>query len=210
MRIVTIIFFLLVLVLAIFLYSTRKAASPARNPPSVRVVSSHLSLDASNGFYVGKGDQRVYVNYATPDPLLRSFLQSVMNASADPSAQGKEIFLRICAVCHQRDGEGKDGVAPPLIGSEWALTPSGNRLLRIVLNGLNGPIRVRGRDWNLSMPPWRENLSDDQLSVVLTYIRTQLGDNHAGPITPETVAAARKSARSTPETADELLRISAP
>ena len=160
------------------------------------------------GFYTGKGDERAYVNYATPDPVLRSFLQSVMDGSSDPNAKGKEIFLKICAACHQRDGEGKEGVAPPLVGSEWVLSPGGGRLVRIVLNGLTGPVRVRGKEWNLPMLPWRENLDDDQVAVVLTYIRTQLGSQHAGPITPELVAAARKEARATPETVDDLLRIS--
>jgi mono/diheme cytochrome c family protein len=105
------------------------------------------------GFYVGKGDQRVYVNYATPDPVLRSFLQGVMDGSADPNVKGRELFMTICAACHQRDGEGKNGVAPPLVGSEWALAPGGGRLVRIVLNGMTGPVRVHGKDWNLPMPP---------------------------------------------------------
>jgi mono/diheme cytochrome c family protein len=160
------------------------------------------------GFYLGKGDKQVYVNYATPDPVLRSFMQSVMESSSDPNAKGKEIFLKICAACHQRDGEGKDGLAPPLIGSEWVLAPGGGRLVRIVLNGLKGPVQVRGRAWNLVMPPWKENLDDDQVAVVLTYVRAQLGSNHAGAITPEFVAAARQNPRAAPETADELLRVS--
>jgi mono/diheme cytochrome c family protein len=160
------------------------------------------------GFYVGKGDQRVYVNYATPDPVLRSFLQGVMDGSADPNVKGRELFMTICAACHQRDGEGKNGVAPPLVGSEWALAPGGGRLVRIVLNGMTGPVRVHGKDWNLPMPPWRANLNDDQAAVVLTFVRSQLGSNHAGLITPEFVAAARREAHEAPETADTLLRIS--
>jgi mono/diheme cytochrome c family protein len=115
--------------------------------------------------------------------------------------------MKICAACHQREGEGKDGVAPPLAGSEWVLAPSGDRLARIVLNGLSGAVRVRGREWNLPMPRWREILNDDQVAVVLTYVRSELGDQRAAPIAPELVATARQEARATPETADELLRI---
>ena len=116
--------------------------------------------------------------------------------------------MTICAACHQRDGEGKEGVGPPLVGSEWALAPGGGRLVRIVLNGMTGPVRVRGRDWNLPMPPWRANLDDNQAAVVLTFVRSQLGTNHAGRITPEFVAAARKEPQAAPETSDTLLRIS--
>jgi mono/diheme cytochrome c family protein len=171
-------------------------------------AKSNPPAGVAEGFYVGTGKQRVYVNYATTDPVLRSLIQSAMDSSSDPTAKGKEIFLRICAACHQRDGEGKDGVAPPLVGAEWVLAPGGDGLVRIVLNGLKGPVRVRGRDWDLSMPPWRANLDDDQLAVVLTYVRSHLGSNHAEAISPELVAAARQNARETPETSDELLRVS--
>jgi mono/diheme cytochrome c family protein len=57
------------------------------------------------------------------------------------------------------------------------------------------------------MPPWRENLNNEQLAVVLTYIRTQLGGNHATPLTPEFIAALRKEPPSAPENAEQLLRI---
>lgn len=192
----------------------RKAAGrEQRNAAGAPEVQLHLRktnppAKPPEGFYVGKGDERVYIDYATSDPVLRSVLQSVMDGSSDPNVKGKEIFLKICAACHQRDGDGKDGVAPPLLGSEWVLAPGGGRLVRIVLNGLTGPIHVRGQDWNLPMVPWRANLDDDQVAVVLTYIRSQLGSNHADPIQPELVAEARKEARATPETAEELLRIS--
>jgi mono/diheme cytochrome c family protein len=186
----------------------RHKRTPGRAPQGPpKQAATNAPATAPEGFYLGKGDQRVFIPYGTRDPILRSVLQSVMNGSSDPNATGREIFLKICAACHQPDGEGKDGVAPPLVGSEWILAPSGDRLVRIVLNGLSGPLRVRGKDWNLPMPPWRENLDDDQVAVVLTYVRSQLGTQHAGPITPESVAAARKEARATPETADDLLRI---
>lgn len=148
------------------------------------------------------------MNYATHDPVLQSFMQSVMESGSDPNAKGREIFMKICVICHQRDGEGKDGVAPPLVGSEWVLAPGGGRLARIVLNGLKGPIRVRGRTWNLVMPPWRENLNDDQVAVVLSYVRSALGNNHAPPVTPELVAAARQNTRAMPETSEALSRVS--
>lgn len=178
---------------------------PATHPRTQ--VDSNAASEA--GFYIGKGEQRVYINYNTPDPVLRSFMQSVMDGSSDPNAQGREIFSRICAACHQKDGEGKDGVAPPLAGSEWVTNTSGKRMVKIVLNGLAGPIHVRGKEWNMAMPPWRENLDDEQVAVVLTYIRTQLG-NRGNAIAPEMVGDARKEQRGKPETADELLRVADP
>lgn len=160
-----------------------------------------------DGFFLGKGDARVFVKYGTADPVLQSFIQSVMQDNSDPKSRGREVYLKLCGICHQPDGEGKDGLAPPLDGSEWALTSDGERAVRIVLNGLMGPVRVRDKSWNLAMPPWRDTLNDDQIALVLTYVRTQLGGNHATPITPEFVAAARKDAHPSPQNAEQLLRM---
>src|SRR5579859_6334475 len=169
MRVTLILLVLFVPALAIYL-AVRSGAfdrSPDSHQPIQQTNSvprkSRAQTEAesdTNAFYIGKGDQRVRVDYATPDPMLRSLLQSVMEGSSDPAAKGKEIYLRLCAACHQPDGEGKENVGPPLVGSEWVLTPRGDRMMRIVLNGLSGTVRVRDKDWNLAMPPLRENLND--------------------------------------------------
>jgi len=217
MRVVATFLLLFTLALAVFLYLRPRAASvkpsrvhheeKAQAPEPPAAPKTNLATEPQDGFYIGKGDQRVFVRYGASDPLLQSFIQSVMDDSSDPKAQGRQIYLKLCGICHQPDGEGKDGLAPPLVGSEWALTPDGGRAARIVLNGLMGPIQVRGKLWNLAMPPWRDNLNDDQVALVLTYVRSQLGSNHAGAVAPEFVATARKEAHASPLTADELLRI---
>lgn len=178
------------------------------SPKSVaHVGDSARSNSPPVGTYVGN-DKLLFVNYGTPDPALQSYIRALMDGSFDTTAKGRAIFLKVCASCHQLDGMGKDNVAPPLVGSEWVLADKGDRLVRIVLNGLSGPIRVKGREWNLAMPPWRENLKDDEIAVVLTYVRSKVGDNKAGPIKPEMVSAARSEPHPGPETAAELLKAS--
>lgn len=164
------------------------------------------SPELPTGFYVGT-DQPIYVTYGTADPVFRSLIRALMNDSTDPMAKGQAIFEKTCTACHQRDGLGKEGVAPPLVGSEWVLAPGGERLVRIVLNGLSGPVSVRGRVWNLAMPPWRANLDDDAIAVVLNYIRTGLGTNKAMAIKPELIGAARQEPHPGPETSAELLQL---
>ena len=159
------------------------------------------------GFYVGT-DRPIYVTYGTADPMLRSLIRALMNDSTNAMAKGQAIFEKTCAACHQRDGLGKEGVAPPLVGSEWVLEPGGQRLARIVLNGLNGPVSVQGRVWNLAMPPWRENLDDDAIAVTLNYVRSGLGTNKAVGIRSDLVNAARQELHPGPETAAELLQLS--
>jgi mono/diheme cytochrome c family protein len=165
------------------------------------------SLDSPGGFFTGP-DNSVYIQYGANDPVLQSFLRWVMNGGGDAASKGRAIFLKICAACHQRDGAGKDGVAPPLAGSEWVRASGGQRLVRIVLNGLNGPIEVQGRTWNLVMPPWRDNLDDEQIAVVLNFIRSQWGGPSPAAIRPELAAAARQPSHPGPETSAELLKVS--
>ncbi len=121
--------------------------------------------------------------------------------------KGKKVYEMVCGLCHNPDGMGKPNQAPPLAGSEWAL---GNpaRLIRIPLLGLNGPIEVKGQQWNLSMTAMGAALSDDDLAAVLTYIRKSWGNN-ASEITPEQVKAVRKElgANNQPTTADELKKL---
>jgi mono/diheme cytochrome c family protein len=179
---------------------------PASPTPAIHVSHSTASNPPA-GTYVGK-DNLLFVNYGTPDPALQSYIRALMDGSFDTTAKGRAIFLKVCAACHQIDGLGKENLAPPLVGSEWVLDEKGDRLVRIVLNGLSGPIRVKDREWNLAMPPWRENLKDDEIAVVLTYVRSKVGDNKAGPIKPEMVSAARSEAHPGPETAAELLKVS--
>jgi len=99
---------------------------------------------------------------------------------------------------------------PPLVGSEWVLGGDwngDNHLVKIMLQGLQGPIQVMGEPYNNAMPQWQQ-LKDDQIALILTYIRTEWG-NAAPPITPEFVAAVRESTgvRTEPWTQTELQAI---
>jgi cytochrome c553 len=173
-----------------------------------RLKTNAPSLDSPPGFFAGTNNS-LYLTYSTPDPVTRSFLRWVMGGKGDSKSKGLAIFQKLCAACHQQDGGGKEGVAPPLATSEWVKAASGERLVRIVLNGLEGPVQVQGKTWALAMPPLRENLDDEQIAMVLNYIRSQWGGEGAEVIKPELATAARTEAHPKLETAEELLRISA-
>ncbi len=132
---------------------------------------------------------------------------AVAVATVTPAMLGKKVYLN-CAPCHQANGQGLLASGyPPLAGSEWV---NGNeeRLVRIVLHGLNGPINVAGKDYNNVMPPLGTALKDDQIANVLSYIRQEWG-NGAPEVKTETVARIRAetTARSQMWTAAELLKI---
>jgi quinoprotein glucose dehydrogenase len=107
--------------------------------------------------------------------------------SPETMALGKTQFAG-CMACHGADGGGAPGVGPPLAGSEWVTGPVEN-LIRIQLRGLMGPIKVKGTEYNLVMPP-QAHQNDDQIAAVLTYIRNNFG-NQASPVTAAQVAALR-------------------
>jgi mono/diheme cytochrome c family protein len=140
----------------------------------------------------------------------RSYDAVNMANPQDPGARqralGRQVFDMSCTVCHQPNGMGKEGTAPPLAGSDWVQAAGGDRIVRIVLNGLTGPISVKGQEWNLTMVPWRDNFSDDQIAAVLSYVRSQWG-NKGGPISPDLVKTARAEKHPGPESVDELQKI---
>jgi mono/diheme cytochrome c family protein len=97
-----------------------------------------------------------------------------------------------CAACHGQQGEGT-GAGPPIAGSEWVTGPPEN-LIRIQLRGLEGPITVKGREYNIQggMAPLAYQ-TDAQIAAVLTYVRNSFG-NTAAAVTPDQVAALRSEA----------------
>lgn len=106
---------------------------------------------------------------------------------------GRAVFNRTCATCHQQNGQGIRGAFPPLVGSPF-VTGDKARLVRLVLHGLTGQLVVGGARYNNVMPPWK-TLSDAELAAVLTYVRSSFG-NTAGPVTPQDVAQQRAATAS--------------
>src|SRR5699024_1873457 len=114
-----------------------------------------------------------------------------------------------CSTCHQPDGEGLLASGfPPLAGTDWVL---GNeeRLIKLVLKGMQGPIEVLGEQYpgQVPMTPFGGMLSDEEVAAVLTYVRNAFG-NEASAVYPKKVKEVRanikdKSGFYTPE---ELLK----
>ena len=88
--------------------------------------------------------------------------------------RGTEVYARSCGTCHQPDGKGMAGLAPPFVNSEY-LALSDRRLADIALNGMDGPIEVDGVEWNMSMPGW-PTLNNEEIADVLSYILQQWAD----------------------------------
>ncbi|GAA4431842.1 GDSL-type esterase/lipase family protein [Ravibacter arvi] len=108
--------------------------------------------------------------------------------------EGKAIYARegFCTTCHQENGKGLTASGfPPLSGTSW-VTGSETRLIKLVLNGLLGPIQVSGKDYpgQVPMTPFKGMLNDREVAAVLTYVRNSF-DNVASPVKPEQVKKVR-------------------
>ncbi len=121
-------------------------------------------------------------------------------------ALGKQKFDQTCSLCHQPNGLGKEGTAPPLAGSDWVMNKGCNRIGMIVLDGLSGPVTVSGKEYNLAMVPWKATFKDEEIAAILSYIRNSWG-NKGSMIKAADIKALRaeSGAKDTPWTAPELL-----
>jgi len=110
--------------------------------------------------------------------------------AAAAGIDGKQLFGAKCAACHQASGAGVAGVFPPLVGAEWVL--GGEKvLISILLHGVQGEIEVKGNVYKGVMPAFG-TLSDDEIAAVLSYVRSDWG-NQAAAITAAAVKAQREA-----------------
>ena len=119
---------------------------------------------------------------------------------------GKGLYEQVCLACHQDHGLGQPGLAPPLAGSEW-VAGSDRRLIRILLQGMRGKIKVKGEEFELDMPALGV-LDDDQIAALLTYVRREWEHGFA-PVTPEAVRQVRQETEKREDawTVPELLKV---
>ncbi len=97
-----------------------------------------------------------------------------------------------------------------LLDSEWL--DNDDRLVRLVLYGLRGPITVGGEIFNpesvMEMPGTYKALDDQKIAGILTFIRREWREQ-AAPIEPQTVGRIRaaNATRTDQWTEKELLGV---
>ena len=175
------------------------ASSSRRKKLTTLFLASLVGLVGSGAVFIDRPVQDDLLRPATASPEKEDHVERI------PAVQdGAEIYLTRCMSCHQVNGGGVPGVFPPLTGTEW-VTGDEEVLIRIILNGLTGEMEVNGMVYSGAMPPWGAFLNDEEMAALLTYIRTEWG-NDAGEVTPETVAQVREAVtdREEPWTVAEL------
>jgi putative heme-binding domain-containing protein len=129
----------------------------------------------------------------TTDRETRPVLTKLTPEEEKRRVLGKAIYNATCYSCHNSNGRGKPDQVPPLADSDW-VNGKPDRLVRIVLQGLHGPIEVNGQKWNLTMPALGQSplLNDERLAGLLTYIR-RAWDNYGDPVATELIDSIRQA-----------------
>jgi nitrite reductase (NO-forming) len=102
--------------------------------------------------------------------------------------RGKEVYSTQCITCHMEKGEGIEGAFPPLAKSDYLMADK-NRSIKQILEGVTCEMTVNGKTYNGEMPAI--DLTDEQVSDVLNYVRNSWG-NKGAAVTPAEVKAQRK------------------
>lgn len=112
--------------------------------------------------------RKTLLHLKTPDKIKDNLSGGIADA-------GQKIYNIYCIACHQGDGKGDGSRFPSLVESDW-VSGDVNRLISILLNGLEGPISVNGKPFNGLMPK-QDFLTDEEIAKVLTYIRVNFNNN---------------------------------
>ena len=153
---------------------------------------------SSRGAVYGPMAEVVYnsLQYLSPEDIraMAVYLKSIGQNTPPPPATstvpttegslllslGKTVYDQHCASCHGKNGEGKPPNYPPLAQNQSIQMESAVNPIRMVLNGGYPP----GTDQNprpYGMPPFAQNLSDNEVAAVVTYIRVSWG-NRGAPV----------------------------
>ena len=119
---------------------------------------------------------------------MTSFIISPGSSSSENTRNGSDIYIQYCQSCHMVNGEGVEGLYPPLAKTNYVKNTK--KIIDIILNGQFGEVKVNNKKYNTDMPA-QAYLSDEQIADVLTYVRSSWGNKYPA-ITPAQVKEQRK------------------
>lgn len=138
------------------------------------------------------------------DELNTDTLSSINLSELISPAEVVTLYLENCGDCHGKKGEGSSDVYPPLDNTSIAARNK-ETFIKLVLQGLEGPVVVGGRRYDGAMPSFRASLSDPQIAALLKYVQDMAGASYT-PIETNDVKkiADETSTMTEPFTSSEL------
>ena len=107
------------------------------------------------------------------------FLALLLIAHGAAHADGKALFARNCAACHQATGKGIPGAFPAQAGHGF-VQGAASQVAAVLLKGRGG------------MPDFSPTLADADIAEVLSFVRSAWG-NQAAPLNAQEVEALRET-----------------
>lgn len=98
-----------------------------------------------------------------------------VSAAQQLDKPGAHTYVTACASCHGLDGRGQAEWMPPLAGATSALAEHNASAINITLNGAQRVVAAGVPD-AYRMPSFREQLSDQQIAEVLSFVRSSWGN----------------------------------
>lgn len=112
------------------------------------------------------------------------------SAAERPEAPGARTYMNRCGSCHGLDGKGQPEWMPPLAGATSMLTKENASAINITLNGSQRIVVAEQPD-AYRMPAFREQLSDQEIAEVLSFVRATWG-NEGGMVDAQAVGKLRE------------------
>lgn len=173
-------------------WEPERAETPAPVPTWAWVLL--LTVVAWSAYYIAQ-------QWNAPAEFASSPTYSYFYGSESPAGESKEapaeskanigatLYRTSCASCHQGGGEGIPGVFPPLAGDPVVVAENPDRHIEVVLFGMQGEA-IDGVEYHAAMPPFAEQLSDEEVAAIVNHERTSWG-NSAPTVTAEDVRRIR-------------------
>ncbi|ARO88307.1 alcohol dehydrogenase [Nitrosospira lacus] len=172
------------------LLTTGLSSRAAATGPMADVVSQSLQ-------YLTPDDARAMATYlkSLPGsaPHSRGTAPELTDEVDRQFRRGGEIYEKYCQDCHGSFGQGAPGVYPALAGNRGVTLASPINAIRSILNGGYAPV-TESSPRPYGMPPFAQILPDEDIALVLSYIRNAWG-NRGSLVTAVQVDRSRKGAQ---------------
>ena len=158
--------------------------------PMANVVSQSLQ-------FLTEDDARAVAAYLKSlpetEPRSRGIAPPLTEEVDKQLEKGGQIYETYCQDCHGNLGEGAPGSYPALAGNRGVTMASPTNAIRSILNGGYAPV-TEANQRPYGMPPFAQVLRDEEIALVLSYIRNSWG-NRGSLVTAEQVDRSRKGAQ---------------
>ncbi|MCO5233357.1 MAG: cytochrome c [Chitinophagales bacterium] len=158
--------------------------------PSKKIIATQKALDLVS--YLTSLKQATIGEMPSSDFIPSSKKDNIQagNNGVPAGLDGALLYTNTCSACHQADGKGLPGAFPPLAGSKIVNDANPESFIKIILQGYDARAEYG------VMPPFAENLSDEEVAAIATHERSSWGNN-APAITADDVKKIREMINST-------------